>query len=203
MAIFFGFQRFSLVFMENPSMQSMGRKSVYLVITRDKARTYPMITRIPQVANVQRASHSLLKLTNVKIENKDGQLLEQVMAHIHSLGTSQDDIVHYQLVYQVFKERPTVRLPRTVIITQSSIILCKENLLSNNVELSIIDSYNLKDIQQIFAEENALFLTVIFKRTTMLARRRKWRFCTDARNPSSKLLEECKRACLEIGNDGV
>eukprot|EP01039_Chlorochromonas_danica_P008175 gene8177-9018_t len=201
LTIFFGFQRFSLTFFENPGAQNVGKKAVYLMLTRDKARTYPMITKIPQVANLQRASHSLLKLTNVKIENNDAQLLEQTLKYIHSLGTARDDIMHYQMVYQVFKERPTVRLPRTVIITQSSIMLCRENLQSNRVELAVIDSYQLKDIHQIFAEENALFVTVLFRRTNMLARKRKWRFCTEARNLTTKLIEECKSACLEIGND--
>ncbi len=183
-------------------MQASGKRSLYQVITRDKARTYPMITRIRQVANVQRASHALLTLSNVKIENKDSELLEQVMQHVSSLGTSHDDIVHYQLVYQLLKGKGD-KVPRTVIITQSSIILCYENLFSTNVELTIIDSHHLKDIQEIYAEENALYTTVVFKRTNMLARRQKWCFCTDARNPSSRLLEECRRACIEIGNDAV
>lgn len=223
-----------MVFTESPGLQTPGRRSTYLIVTRDKARTHPMVTRIPQVANVQRASHSLLKLPNVKIENKDGPLLEQVMRYVNSLGMMQDDISHYQMVYQVFplsREKEKAggggagagsdsysaatgalgaggmgairKLPRTVIITQTLILLCKENLCSNSVDLQVLDSYPLKEIQQIYAEENALFITVVFKRSSVLAKRKRWRFCTDARNPSSRLLEECKRACAEVGNDSV
>ncbi|RYH19292.1 hypothetical protein EON65_26295 [archaeon] len=163
-----------------------------------------MITKIPQVANAQRQQQSgLLKVGNVKISNLDSSLLEQVLSYVQALGSHHDDIVHYQMLYLVDKNAKgqIVKLPRTVIITQSLILLCHENLMSSAVELKILDSYSLKDIQQIYAEENALYVSVVFKRTKMLAKKKKWRLCTEGRNPSNKFVEECKRACADVGND--
>ena len=175
--------------------------AAYMIVTRDKSHTYPIITRIPQVANVQRNAMKPKPLSNVRIENKDGQLLEQVTKFLGSVADH--DIIHYQMVYQINSKRPGWKAPRSIILTQSMLLLCTEDLTSVGVKLTVIDNSALKDVSKIYFEENPLFVTFVFKRTNVLSVKRKWRVFCDARGPSTKLLEECKRACNEIGNSDV
>lgn len=174
----------------------------YMILTRDKAHTYPIITRLPQIANAIRSNLKPVSLPNVKIENKDAQLLEHVMKYISSLGTDHD-IVHYQMAYQVWRNRPGIKVPRTVILTQSLILLCSEELNSVDIGLKVLDSAGLKDVFKIYAEDNPLYVTLVFKPSSVFSSKRKWRLCTDSRNTVSRLLEECRRACTEKGNPDV
>lgn len=172
-----------------------------MIVTRDKSHTYPIITRIPQVANVQRNAMKPKPLSNVRIENKDGQLLEQVTKFIAS--SADHDIVHYQMVYQINSKRPGWKAPRSIVVTQTLLLLCSEDLTSVGVKLTVLDTSSLKDVSKIYFEENPLFVTFVFKRTKVLSVKRKWRVFCDARSPSAKLLEECKRACMQVGNNDV
>ena len=130
--IYFGFQRCVLGFIDHRRIEQKNKGSSavtfnddvsapvvqqYMILTRDKAHTYPIITRLPQIANAIRSNLKPTLLPNVKIDNKDAQLLEHVMKHISTLG-SDHDIVHYQMAYQVWRTRPGVRVPRTVVLTQ-------------------------------------------------------------------------------------
>lgn len=174
----------------------------YMILTRDKAHTYPIITRLPQIANAIRSNLKPVVLPNVKIDNKDAQLLEHVMKYISSLG-SDHDIVHYQMVYQVWRTRPGVKIPRTIILTQSLILLCSEELHTVDIGLKVLDSAGLKDVFKIYPEDNPLFVTVVFKPSSVFSSKRKWRLCTDSRATVTRLLEECRRACVEKGNPDV
>lgn len=172
----------------------------YMIITREKSRAYPLITRIPQVANQIRNNHQPMPLTNVKIENKDSQLIEQVTRYIQAQGDH--DIVFYQMCFQTRSKAPTVLLPRSIILTQSLILLSYEDLLSTEVQLNVLECWKLKDIHKIAVDDNnPMQLVLTFaKRTNVIGNRKKWRITTDSRNASSKLLEELRRACNDLGN---
>lgn len=174
----------------------------YMIITREKSRTYPIITRIPQVANQQRNHHLPNPLTNVKIENKDSQLIEQVMHNIRAQGDM--DIVFYQMLFQTKSKQPGMLFPRSIVLTQSLIILCVEDLYSVDIQLTVLEYWKLKDIHKVQAEDNNMMqVTIHFKRTNVIGNRKKWRLCTDSRNASTKLMEECRRACIEQGNRDI
>lgn len=190
----------AITFNDDPTVPPIVQQ--YMIVTRDKAHTYPIITRLPQIANAIRGNLKPVPLANVKIENKDAQLLEHVMKYISNMGTD-NDIVHYQMVYQVWRTRPGVRIPRTVILTQSLILLCSEELHSVNIGLKVLDSASLKDVFKIYPEDNPLYMTIVFKPSSVFSSRRKWRLCTDSRNTVSRLLEESRRACAEKGNPDV
>lgn len=175
----------------------------YMILTRDKARTYPIITRLPQIANAIRSNLKPCSLPNVKIDNKDAQLLEHVMRFTAKNQGSDHDIVHYQMVYQVWRTRPGVRIPRTVVLTHSMILLCSEELHTADIGLKVLDSSSLKDVHRVTAEDNPLYATLVFKPSNMFSSKRKWRLCTDSRNTVSRLMEECRRACMEKGNTDV
>ena len=171
----------------------------YMILTREKVRTYPLITRINKAANLQRNSFIPIPLSNVHIDNKDFQLVEKVMQCTLTLG-GDHDIVHYQMAYQVWRKRPGVKLPRTIILTQSLLILCSEELNSIDINLDIIDTSSLNEVQKIYMDDNPLYVTFILKSNNLFAKTRKWRMCTDSRAMSTKLQEECRRACADMGN---
>jgi hypothetical protein len=179
------------------SIQEM--TAAFMIVTRDKSHTYPISTRIPQVANLQRNSLKPVSLPNVKIENKDGQLLEAIMKL-----TGDSDISFYQLLYQTWRLKPGLKIPRSIIITKSSILLCLEDLTSIDVKLTVLDKYQLKDIAKIIHEDNnTLHIVIIFKRMNYLSSKKKWRLYTDSRNISTRVMEELKRACNEVGNNDI
>lgn len=175
-----------------------------MVITRDKSRLYPIISNIPKSANTRRAElHSSL-VRNVAIENKDQQLVENILAYTSSLG-SDHDIVHYQMAYQTWRTRPGVKVPRTVVLTQSMALLCAEQLDSTEVQLEIVDTADLMDVYKILSEDNPMYVTFIIKpaRKMLMGSKRKWRLCTDSRTASARLQDICRRTCAEKGNPDV
>jgi hypothetical protein len=174
----------------------------YMILTREKTRTYPLITRVNKAANLQRSSFVPIPLPNVNIDNKDFQLVEQVMHLTLSLG-GDHDILHYQMAYQVWRKRPGVKLPRTIILTQSLLILCSEELSRPDIQLDVIDTAALSEVQKIYMDDNPLYVTFVLKSSALFAKTRKWRMCTDSRATSTRLQEECRRACAEKGNTGV
>lgn len=171
----------------------------YMILTREKTRTYPLITRINKAANLQRSAFLPIPLSNVQIGNKDFQLVEKVMHCTLSLG-GDHDIVHYQMAYQVWRKRPGVKLPRTIILTQTLLILCSEELNKPDIHLEVIDTASLSDVQKIYMDDNPLYVTFVLKSSALFAKTRKWRMCTDSRATSTRLQEECRRACAEQGN---
>jgi len=219
--IFFGFQRCILGFGAESQYTALvdealsrsdeadGKEAVlkgervdfqYMVLTREKTRTYPLITRVPKAANVQRGAFHPIPLPNVKIDNKDFQLVERVMQFTLSLG-GDHDIVHYQMCYQTWRKKPGVKVPRTVILTQSLLILSTEELHRPDIQLEVLDTAALGEVQKIFMDENPLYVTFVFKSSALFGKTRKWRLCTDSRATSTRLQEECRRACSEKGND--
>ena len=224
--IFFGFQRCILGFVAEEQYQDLindalveqadsgsanGEETLrgervafqYMILTREKTRTYPLITRINKAANSQRSAFHPIPLCNVQIDNKDFQLVEKVMQCTLSLG-GDHDIVHYQMAFQIWRKRPGVKLPRTIIVTHSLLILCTEELNRPDIHLEVLDYARLSDVQKIFMDDNPLFVTFVLKSGALfglgLAKTRKWRMCTDSRATSTRLQEECRRACAEQGN---
>lgn len=172
----------------------------YMILTREKTRTYPLITRINKAANAQRSAHVPIPLSNVQIDNKDFQLVEKVMHLTLSLG-GDHDIVHYQMAYQIWRKRPGVKVPRTIVLTQTLLILCVEELDKPDIHLEVIDTTSLGNVLKISMDNNPLYITFELKSSNALfAKTRKWRMCTDSRATSTRLQEECRRACAEQGN---
>jgi hypothetical protein len=292
----------------------------YMIITRDKQRTFPIITRLTRLANACRqqqlqdarsltqllqlslgaaspSSSSLSSSTeqvsvsdesvNVKIFNKDSQLLEVLQRcsqslmermHVDSISC---DILHYQMVYHLVKgssahsggggeemgavglrrsstgtgdviglqrnnslmgvsraslssmngggggggskrsaQQQQQFLPRTVIVTETCILLCTEELNCNDVRLVVVDCARLKDLvkvsqsplvlnnsssagdgdrdgeedkERLAASAAANGVTLLFRSANVFSSRRKWKLCTDSPLLSGRLAEECRR----------
>jgi hypothetical protein len=175
---------------------------MYVVLTREKVRTYPIITKVPQQANSVRNALKPTPRPNVKIENKDAQLIDRVMTQVNNLG-SDHDIVHYQLGYQLVGKHHSVRVSRTVILTQSLALLCCEDLSSMDVKLKILDSAALKDVSRAYVKDNPLLVTFKFKGSLIFSGNRTWRMCLESNTAASKLLDETRRACADVGNTDV
>ena len=141
-------------------------------------------------------------LGNVRIMNKDGELLDSVISSVSSLGMD-PDIVQYQMVYQTWPEKPGISAPRSLILASKMIILCDEALDSFTVDLKIIDSANVRDIWKVQNEDDPLVLLLIFKSQTLFGARRKWRLKASSRQAVIKFQEDCRRVCMENGNQDV
>jgi hypothetical protein len=173
----------------------------YMILPRDKPRTYAIITRVPQMANFIRNS---LKRPNVRIENKDTQLLEELLKYSTSnIGPSlpllDHDIIFYQMCYQVWRARPNEKKPRSIAVTKSTVLLCAEDLHRIDIRLIVVDSYKLKNIHKVYIEEGSpLHVTLVFKSSNLFSVKKKWRLLTDSVSSSNRILENCHRVVSEI-----
>lgn len=165
----------------------------YMIITRDKARTYPIITQIPQLANSSRdlftsryrnaLIHDLKHEFNVTTTSDNTydvlkSLLQgnvcikvnkenEVRKLIHNIASKvlnvSSEILHYQMLFQSYRKDPEILESRTVILTYNVLFLCQEDLASPNINLQIIDYVYMKDIVKLLLEEDSSIFTVIMK----------------------------------------
>jgi len=174
----------------------------YMVLPRDKARTYSIIASIPKAANIQRSEYLPIPLPNVQISNNDFQLVQRVMECTASQDTGGDhDIVYYQMLFQVWRSKPHLKAPRTIVMTKTLLLLCRECLTSSDISMEVIDKALLSDVQKIIAPaaDSPLHVTLVLRPPKLFAAARKWRLCLDSHAASSRLQEECRRACSAAG----
>ena len=247
----------------------------YMVLTRDKTRTFSIITRLTHMANAARQQLSSLavkerlpgreqdsvRLPNVKMRNHDTPFLEAFQSvsvsiveklNLDPTETISFDVLHYQMVYQILdghedansiisynragimasaigrnssgrfsfvststaqgKDRPSfwgrksltsvphTLVSRTIILTETSILLCAEELSCNDVRLVVIDCARTKDITQVIqgaisegaVGEAANGIILKFRAEKRFSTRRKWKLCTDSALLTLKLAEKCK-----------
>ncbi len=212
--LFFGFQRCVLSFSDT-ELQSVAESSgmrtrtaeeveademmfpdvSYMVLARDKGKTYSILEKIRHEANIARSQ-------NVTITNKDNELINAVMATALTLGVDHD-VTYYQMLHQVWRKRPGYVQPRTIIILPAMILLCEEDLTSLDVHLEVLDTASFKDVYKIVAEDSPLKLTLIFKSKRSLGARRKWRLKAENRKAIERLQDEIRRGCVEHGNTSI
>jgi hypothetical protein len=181
------------------SIQSQSQKVVsYMILTRDKSRNSPIITRIPQVSNAARCIEDN-RLGNVKIINKSQQFVDAV-SKLLSTNSIEADILHYQMLFQVNKKESSSGgnplLPRTIILTPSVLLLCDEDLCNEEVSVKIIDRVEVKNIwrmRQDNIDKDPLYFTITFKSTSLFAKSKKWSLKAESKQAIARLQEECKR----------
>ena len=177
----------------------------YMVLTRNKARTHPIVTRIPQAANALRLAADSRR-SKVAIINMDAQLIEVISVATAALSKPRSsafgakekeetkasvDICHYQMLYQVWRKLPNVSDARTLVITDKYLFLCTENYSSVDVQLTVLDSAPITDVAKAQAEADPLCVTVIFRPSSVLGiTGRKWRLKATDTMASQKLLAE-------------
>jgi hypothetical protein len=151
--------------------------------------------------------------SDVRIVNRDIELAESLASAVSSSdgnngfnfsmrGSGDLDIVYYQMLFQTWRLRPGVLVPRTVIITDALILLCYEDLRQIPVKISILDSVKPKHVQSIQCDDPAapLFVTLIIRPTKVLSAVRKWRLKVENTTVLTKFMEEVKRACAKHGS---
>ena len=91
--------------------------------------------------------------------------------------------------------------PRSIIITQTYILLCSEKLYGD-VDLVVIENCKLKDINKIQIDQYDDKYIVIRKKSNKLfsSKTIRWKLFTDSNCLSLKLLEEIRKQCISIGN---
>jgi len=172
----------------------------YMVLPRDKSRTYSIIARVPKAANIQRSEFHPIPLPNVQIDNNDFQLVQRVMDCTASQGDGGDhDIVLYQMLFQVWRTKPDSKAPRTIVMTKTLLLLCRECLTSSDISIEVIDKAQLSDVQRIVVVDSPLHVTLVLRPSRVFATARKWRLLTDSPAASNRLQEECRRACSVAG----
>lgn len=167
----------------------------YMIITKDKSRTHPIITTIPHIANLQRDIH-IPSLPKVVIDNKDSQLLDRLLEIIQSLGGGLDtDIILTQYISQIWKQRPGYSVLRTIILTSQRLLLCHEYLNQVDVKLEVIDTTLLKDIFKVRPEDDPTRITIIMKpQGKMSLVKRKWRLQSTSPMIIVKMTDEIRKA---------
>lgn len=164
----------------------------YGIITQDKSATYPIISRVPQIANRLRKMSSS-PLRNVKIENKDSALLQSIIDYLKG-KKGDSDVNHYQMVYQVWRKQPGVKAARSIILTRTHLLLCDEDLLeARDVKITVLESYTRKELNKAYIEEESpLFITLVFKPSSVFSASKKWRLFIESRDAAAKLLTHCQ-----------
>jgi hypothetical protein len=115
-----------------------------------------------------------------------------------------NDILYYQMVFQL-NSKPKINkiiiAPRSIIITQTYILLCSEKLYGD-VDLVVIENCKLKDINKIQIDQYDDKYIVIRKKSNKLfsSKTIRWKLFTDSNCLSLKLLEEIRKQCISIGN---
>ena len=203
--LYFGFQRCALEFCdEDADFQHRSRQggsessAVYMIVTGDKARTHPIITAIPPMANAVRLAREP-PLGKVKLENKDSELLDAVADIIHELGGVDTDVVHYQMLCQIWKQKPGIAVSRTLILTPQWFLLCDEDTSQRDIVLSVVDSVKVSDIHKVRPEDDPLKLSLIMKPSGMSFTKRKWRLLADSSMAMSRVLDEMRKIFAEAG----
>jgi hypothetical protein len=204
--LYFGFQRFVLsLYDEDSNNHSSNKPSLtssisYMIVTKDKSRTSAIISVVPQLASERRRNQTP-PLPKVLIANKDSQLLDAVSDITRRLKSDETDIVHYQILYQIWKQKPGVAIERSLIVTPKVLLLCEESIdpSSLNVTVRAIDSVRLKDIYRVRAEDDPLKLTLIMKPEGKVSFvKRKWRLLGDAAMAISRAYEEIRKVNTEL-----
>ncbi len=209
--VYFGFQRCMLEFSsaispgeEGEAAYSFGDSPChqYMVITREKNRTHPIITKVPKAANAARTAtsgtNSLPGTENVQIYNRDSQLLDAVAEYAESKSQGKikhdPDVANYQMVHQIWRKRPGASAPRSVVITSTLLLLCSENLHEQDVKLSVLDSSSVSDVSKLIAEDNdATCVTIVFKSASFGITQRKWRLRLKNTAAAAKFLQDIRK----------
>lgn len=236
--IFFGFQRCVLNFVDSVSEEGgggvilgsqlfYGGTGSYVILPREKSRTYAIVTKFPQVANSLRFSgDAASQLPKVVIWNNDSKLLDAVIAYVHTLGEEGDssfggantDIVQYQMCF-LLPSQPLPAAysmmtmgnvecyhaggePRSLILTPSFLLLCEETLDCGVVDLKVIDYATYNNISLV-TDENPFIITICVKKErtfgSLLSKTKKWRLSCLYQSSLNRLVEELRRLCLEYG----
>ena len=199
-SIFFSLQRCIFSFCSecldvNAQDDSIQERYSYCILPRDKSRTSKIITKIPQSANIERNSKLAEgKRSNVKIINRDSQLLENISKYTHNIGMY-PDIIHYQMLFLMKKNKSgTTNKACTIILTPDLVLLFKENFSIDDVDTSLIDSASYKDILKIeIAKGNPLILTMVWKPKKVFYSKRQWLLTADHSLTITKLHDELKK----------
>lgn len=54
------------------------------------------------------------------------------------------------MLFQIWRNKPNLKIPRTFIITKTLLLLCREHIVTNDILIDVIDTVKLSDIQKVF-----------------------------------------------------
>ena len=109
------------------------------------------------------------------------------------------EVVHYQMLHQIFRKEPNVALARSFILSSTMLWLCEESLTSISTAPTLLEMFNITDIFRVPLEDNPLNLTIEFKRSRSRLNRCKWRLQGSSAAAIEKLREDLRRTCAENG----
>jgi hypothetical protein len=146
-------------------------------------------------------SQSPNSIPKVLILNKDDQLLDAVASAAEKrkkggtgLTEENPDITHYQMLYQIWRNRPGLCAQRSIALTPNLMFLCDEELCSQEVHLTVLDSASIKDVSKVIAEDDPLNITIVFRPAGVIGiTHRKWRLRLPSRSAASKLHDELRK----------
>ena len=102
----------------------------------------------------------------------------------------------------MFRDRPGVSNPVSIILTPNLLILADEALNQLEVRLNVIGTCSAKDVFKVQMEESPLYLTIIFKSNNIFSKP-KWRLKGDSKAVIVRLNDEIRRVCVANGNTSI
>ncbi len=102
----------------------------------------------------------------------------------------------------MFRNRPGVFNPVSIILTPNLLILADEALNKLEVKLDVIGTVGAKDVFKVQIEESPLYLTIIFKSNNIFSKP-KWRLKGESKAIIVRLNEEIRRVCVANGNASI
>ena len=157
-------------------IQTPGSKA-YILLTRDRERTYSLLQRFP---------------SSCEIINEDQHTLGILQQHVLNDPTA--NITLFLMLYRRHKDKKRV-MPRTLVLTNLGIYLCEEDLVdvwsAEDAPFRVERYAALPDILGIEQSENPTDFTVICsEKFGIISRKRRWRLRVHSRQAKARVLLE-------------
>jgi len=185
----------------------------YVVFTRKQRRTIELMQSIQQAAKEAMPSESVDMLSepsSIIVVNDDDLMLKAISRAL-SRPKFCDDILHYQILHQLWPDKPSLRARRSLVLTNDEIFLFHETYegdcsacapetdgsgtMYGDLSMRTIASINLQDIDNInFSRESPRQVTISIRSPNRLRKNTHWFLqCYDHEN-AERLIEDVRKA---------
>jgi hypothetical protein len=187
----------------------------YVIFTRKQRRTIELMQCIQLAAKESTPMESvdlLSEPSSIVIENDDDLMLKAVSRAL-SRPNFCDDILHYQILYQLWPDKPNRKARRSLILTNDEVFLFHETYMGDfsacapetdgcmmygEISLRTIASSKIHDIDNIsISRESPRQVTISIQSQSRLRKSTNWSLqCYDHEN-AERLIEDVRKACCK------
>jgi hypothetical protein len=176
----------------------------YVIVTRDKSQMHPIIEHFSNAYTLARqmfsSQHNVILAANLLIRSKDLDILHQIRHHLAGSKVI-CEIMHYQMLYQVWRKRSDVKVPRSIVLTPTHALLFYEELYTPEVQITLLDKAAYKNIVDVRIETASPdHITLVLRASPLITKTRKWRLFLSNQQALSRLYEAIKSCCADAKN---